>query len=41
MKKMTKVIVSAQKIEFAQFDAYLSKHGSSGWQDEQVARRAP
>ena len=29
MKKMAKAIVSAQKKEIAQFDAYLAKHGHS------------
>ena len=29
MKKMAKAIVSAQKKEIAQFDAYLAKHGQS------------
>ena len=29
MKKMAKAIVSAQKREIAQFDAYLAKHGHS------------
>ena len=30
MKKMAKAIVSAQKKEIAQFDAYLAKHGHTG-----------
>ena len=29
MKKMAKAIVSAQKKEIAQFDAYLAKHGNT------------